>query len=165
MPAALRFGCVVLHPKAGLKLSLLRLIRLCTLLVCRNLMVHAWGKNIGGGDASGGKHSDTPKLRRVGWPFAILKIDPLEECQYQFDWGKLGQALGAQTINRGETWALIMFLVEATRLGCASSEYTTDSQYVLRGFKKCLKGKLPNTHTDVWKKIWSHMKKNPIEVV
>ena len=85
-------------------------------------------KNIGGGDASGGKHSDTPKLRRIGWAFAILKIDPLEECQYQFDWGKLGQASGAQTINRGETWALLMFLVEATRLGCACAKYTTDSQ-------------------------------------
>ena len=120
------------------------------------------GVIFGGGDASGGKDHD-PKLRRVAWAFATLggfRDDG------SYDVGELGltHLQGGnlpgffQTVNRGETTALIEFA--AVVLPLAHAVYVTDSDYVMRGVEKIRLGKLPDTHVDLWRRLGETLNQN-----
>ncbi|CAK0871462.1 unnamed protein product [Prorocentrum cordatum] len=112
-----------------------------------------------GGDASGGEHSASAKLRRVGWGYAVVDcefgdvdgVHQLTSVASPFGHGG-GLAGPRQTINRGETQALLAALVDLQCLG-AGITYVTDSSYVVRGFGKIVRGVLPRTNIDLWQKI------------
>eukprot|EP00959_Pyramimonas_sp_CCMP1952_P013777 291149-Pyramimonas_sp.AAC.1 len=111
------------------------------LRLCAHLLV--------GGDASGGEHSADPRLRRIGWAYQVIQVlsDPVLDVKLLDSRG--GGIPKKQTINRGETTALLRALEDLHELDTPMT-FVTDSGYVLKGIPMISSGRLPTTNLDLW---------------
>eukprot|EP00972_Heterocapsa_arctica_P002801 412989-Heterocapsa_arctica.AAC.1 len=83
-------------------------------------------------DASGGKFSADPMLRRIGWAVVAVIPEILQVAGYS-----IGNIAGAfNTVNRGELLA-VATLVEAFG---GKGEALTDSSFVSKGIYKMQRG-------------------------
>ena len=134
---------------------------------------------LGFGDASGGKFSSDPRLRRVGWAWTVIRWhQPLtlgrepaagtagtslssvpDGSPWEAAFSVAGPLCGTrQTINRGETTAFLDFLTSAT----GPCLFVTDSSYVLRGWARVREDSLlPSTNTDLWRLVRTAMRDRP----
>ena len=106
------------------------------------------------GDASGGRFSAHPRLRRIMWAVVAVNsgADPREGNLPLQSSGGFGGALPGprQGINRGELFAFTEAL-RATE--CRDLNYVTDSAYVQRGCFR-LRSKAswrPRSNRDLWR--------------
>ena len=112
------------------------------------------GQLVAAGDASGGPHSSDKRLRRVGWAYALfrapegLDIDVIDRV------GVPTIATGAlpgtaQTINRGELFAFLRFLIGSR--GVAKALFITDSAYVVKGVTRISAARGHGSNVDLWR--------------
>ena len=114
------------------------------------------GRLVASGDASGGPYSSDKRLRRVGWAYSLFRasrgldldgIDHLEAPTIA-----TGALPGkSQTINRGELFAFLRFLV-GTR-GAEKALYVVDSSYVVKGVTRISAGRGHASNVDLWRLV------------
>ena len=109
------------------------------------------------GDASGGKESSDPRLRRIGWAYTTQSAPaeatrPRPPMQGRAAAGAYGGLPGSkQTINRGDLQALLQLANDFE----GDIDYVTDSAYVCRGMERLATKRLPNSHKDLWRALRS----------
>ncbi|CAK0800747.1 unnamed protein product, partial [Prorocentrum cordatum] len=105
-----------------------------------------------GGDASGGLHSADARLRRIGWSYQVIKVTSDSDLDVQLLFSRGGGIPKKQTINRGETTALLRAAEDLLNLGVPIT-FVTDSGYVVNGLRKLSQGRLPTTNLDLWLQV------------
>ncbi len=119
----------------------------------------------GGGDGSGGNFSCDPRVRRVAlrWIAIHCSRGIANACAstWRVAGGQSGPVAGKQSINMAETIALKQFLKLAPGKVC----FVTDSTYVFRGFLNMQRGRMPSTHTDVWRETATLRQSRPVPLV
>ena len=119
------------------------------------------GQLVAAGDASGGQYSSDNRLRRVGYAYTVLRAPGGLDIPAIDDLGFPTIATGAlpgksQTINRGELFAFLRFLC-GTR-GFSRALYIVDSDYVVKGVRRCVGGRRHSSNVDLWRAVAQEMR-------
>ena len=138
VPPPCMIDCVTAHPTSG------------------------WQPGVYYTDAAGGEHSSDPHLRRVGVGGCSLSqvLDShggLAPVLHSYLWGPLpGEA---QTINRGELYAIIQVLTRICPVPGYVTTVVTDSQYCVRGWKAGQQAQMGAFNDDLWQRFFDQVER------
>ena len=122
-----------------------------------NPMNESWNSGVYYGDASGGRFSSFPQLRRIGC--GLVQVD----VAGSLIWGRRFNLPGpVQTVPRGELFVLLYLLEKVEAL--SNITYVTDNKKVKDKFCEGEESALKSTNCDLFKEVFQHIHSKQLQV-
>ena len=130
-------------------------------LVGPHIPSHFWPSGVYYSDASGGKHSAVPALRRCGIGIASLSLS--SDISSSFIFGAYAPLVGVeQTVPRAELYAILLVLRSAAN--GAKLDIRSDSKTNVDLFYTTTSNTLASTNGDLWHEAWQLIDSKSLDV-